>query len=63
MNTKLLFCFSILMILFFGCKNKEEIGSLNYFNYANPEDQYTGGIKMIPIKTPAGEFKVWTKRV
>lgn len=63
MQTKLLFCFSILMISFFGCKNKEEVSNLNYFNYASPEDQYTGGIKMIPIKTPAGEFKVWTKRI
>ena len=35
----------------------------DYHSYANHDDQYTGGIKMIPIQTPKGEFKVWTKRV
>ncbi len=27
------------------------------------EAQLSGGVKMIPIATPSGEFKVWTKRV
>ena len=35
----------------------------NYLDYSNRDDQFTGGIKMIPITTPKGEFKVWTKRV
>ncbi len=31
-----------------------------YFDYdASPE---AGGVRMIPVKTPVGEFKVWTKR-
>ncbi len=34
-----------------------------YHSYTNHDDQYTGGIKMIPIQTPKGEFKVWTKRI
>ncbi len=34
-----------------------------YLDFTNRHDQYTGGIKMIPISTPKGEFKVWTKRV
>jgi len=34
-----------------------------YFDYSNSDDQNTGGIKMIPISTPKGTFKVWTKRV
>lgn len=63
MKAKLLLCFSILMTFFLGCKNKEEVSHLDYFKFQNPQDQYTGGIRMIPIKTPAGEFKVWTKRV
>lgn len=63
MKLKLLLCFSLIMITFFNCKNKEEVSALSYFDYSNAEDQYTGGIKMIPIKTPAGEFKVWTKRI
>ncbi|MFA0964454.1 proline iminopeptidase-family hydrolase [Roseivirga sp. BDSF3-8] len=34
-----------------------------YFDYENEQEEYTGGIRMIPIQTPRGEFKVWTKRV
>lgn len=32
-----------------------------YFNYGDSGIQ-SAGIKMIPIKTPVGDFKVWTKR-
>ncbi len=35
----------------------------DYFNTTGREDILTGGIKMIPIQTPFGEFKVWTKRI
>jgi proline iminopeptidase len=35
----------------------------NYFDTTGREDILTGGIKMIPIQTSFGEFKVWTKRV
>lgn len=34
-----------------------------YLDYSGRDDQLSGGIKMIPIQTPAGAFKVWTKRV
>jgi proline iminopeptidase len=34
-----------------------------YLDFSKRDDQSTGGIKMIPISTSAGEFKVWTKRV
>jgi proline iminopeptidase len=40
----------------------EENDCGEYLEYSE-EDQYMGGIKMIPISTPKGEFKVWTKRV
>lgn len=33
----------------------------DYFNYGDTGVQ-TAGIKMIPIRTPVGTFKVWTKR-
>ena len=36
---------------------------MSYLDYSHSDDQFTGGIKMIPITTPAGEFKVWTKRI
>lgn len=33
-----------------------------YLSFENRDDQFTGGIKMIPITTEKGTFKVWTKR-
>lgn len=36
--------------------------SSEYFEYTGRQ-KLTGGVKMIPISTPAGEFRVWTKRV
>lgn len=35
----------------------------DYLDYSGSPDQFTGGINMIPISTPKGEFRVWTKRV
>jgi proline iminopeptidase len=32
----------------------------DYFNYGDSVE--SAGVKMIPIKTPVGDFKVWTKR-
>jgi proline iminopeptidase len=34
----------------------------DYFNYGDTGVQ-SAGIKMVPIKTPVGDFKVWTKRI
>lgn len=44
-----------------SCKKENSTNPSNYFTYSqdNPE---SAGVKMIPIKTPIGEFKVWTKR-
>ena len=64
---KLFFCI-LVSIIFFSCKlSKHDAPSggnmavAEYFNYGDTGVQ-TAGIKMIPIKTPVGEFKVWTKR-
>ena len=38
-----------------------DIHLYEYFNYGDTGVQMAG-IKMIPVKTPSGEFKVWTKR-
>jgi proline iminopeptidase len=35
----------------------------SYLDYSSRDDKLSGGIKMIPIQTSVGEFKVWTKRV
>nr|MBI1230822.1 alpha/beta fold hydrolase [Cytophagales bacterium] len=42
---------------------QESTADLSYFDYAEKADQFEGGIRMIPIQTPKGTFKVWTKRV
>lgn len=34
-----------------------------YLNYSGRDDVLSGGVKMIPITTPKGVFRVWTKRV
>ncbi|HEV2477546.1 MAG TPA: proline iminopeptidase-family hydrolase [Candidatus Dormibacteraeota bacterium] len=34
-----------------------------YLDYSGRDDILGGGVKMIPIHTPKGDFKVWTKRV
>ena len=66
---KLLFFSMLSVFMFQSCvksdkesNTKTETNS-SYLDYSNSDDQFTGGIKMIPISTPKGEFKVWTKRV
>jgi proline iminopeptidase len=34
----------------------------SYFDHAGRDDVLSGGVKLIPITTPKGEFRVWTKR-
>ena len=59
----------IFIFLVPGCidHNKESINNasqnFSYLDFSKRDDQFTGGIKMIPISTPKGDFKVWTKRV
>ena len=65
MKTKLyLLLFSVSLLT--SCNQKQEAKTETksaYLDYSNSDDQFTGGIKMIPITTPKGTFKVWTKRV
>ncbi len=37
--------------------------SFSYFDNAGRDDVLSGGVKLIPIETPSGTFRVWTKRV
>ncbi len=37
--------------------------SASYLDYTGRPDRLSGGVRMIPIRTPKGEFRVWTKRV
>ena len=58
---------SLFLMIIWGCappqESGEEITSNSYLDYTGRDDILSGGVKMIPIKTTAGEFKVWTKRV
>jgi len=52
----------LVLLLAVSCKKGNKTNELtNYFTY-NQSDVEAAGVKMIPIKTPVGEFKVWTKR-
>ncbi|MBM5828485.1 MAG: alpha/beta fold hydrolase, partial [Cyanobacteria bacterium M_surface_7_m2_040] len=35
----------------------------SYFDYSGRDDILSGGVRLIPIETPKGTFKVWTRRV
>ena len=66
---RLTFISLILTVVLIGCKTDEKTtpeetnSESSYLDYSGSDDQFTGGIKMIPITTPKGTFKVWTKRV
>jgi proline iminopeptidase len=34
-----------------------------YLDYSGRDDVLSGGVKMIPVSTPEGTFRVWTKRI
>ena len=65
MKLKIIICSLLTLLLFSNCKkeNKTDTIKANYLDFSKRDDQFTGGIKMIPITTPHGTFKVWTKRV
>ncbi|ASK28611.1 proline iminopeptidase [Chryseobacterium sp. T16E-39] len=52
------------VFILFSCNKvatkDQEIKIEKYFDYGDSIE--SGGVKMIPITTPAGDFKVWTKR-
>ncbi|MCC9018855.1 proline-specific peptidase family protein [Flavobacterium lipolyticum] len=53
----------LVFLLLISCKNESKTDSLsNYFTYNKESEVESAGVRMIPIKTPVGEFKVWTKR-
>ena len=35
----------------------------SYLDYSGRDDVLGGGAQLIPVSTPAGEFRVWVKRV
>lgn len=66
MNHSALMC--IISLLIASCTStvttdQNNKAPIKYLDYSGKPDRLSGGVRMIPIKTPAGEFKVWTKRV
>lgn len=41
----------------------ESLASNEYLDYSGRDDLLSGGVRLIPITTPRGTFRVWTKRV
>ena len=56
--------------LLFSCQpttapevSKADASLTNYLDNTGKEDRFMGGVKMVKVNTPKGDFKVWTKRV
>ncbi len=45
-----------------ACKETPTASSTTTTSKENTDEVQSGGIKMIPIETPVGKFKVWTKK-
>jgi proline iminopeptidase len=52
----------VLMITFVHAASAKEVPR-SYFDSSGRPDAWSGGVRMIPIETPKGSFRVWTKRV
>lgn len=64
MKLTLLLLASVFVLL--GCSNaapSKTMDSVEYLDNTGRDDLLSGGIRMIPIETPKGTFRVWTKRV
>ena len=64
MKTTILVVVSALVV--FGCSNDSPSNltvSADYLDNSGRDDVLSGGVKMIPVETPKGTFRVWTKRI
>ncbi len=52
---------SICFVFFFSCKQNSG-PSLQDYHTSSDSGVQTGGVRMVPIETPVGKFKVWTKK-
>ncbi|WP_234445663.1 proline iminopeptidase-family hydrolase [Carboxylicivirga marina] len=65
---KIFWLFYLLFLITQSCSNIQDtnngkVTESSYFDYSGRDDKLSGGARMIPINTPSGEYKVWTKRV
>ncbi len=63
LRATLLIACAFLAIGVTACRNDGAPPLPSYYDNSDRDDVLSGGVRMIPISTPAGEFKVWTKRV
>ncbi|RMF55876.1 MAG: alpha/beta fold hydrolase, partial [Calditrichaeota bacterium] len=64
MRSKILTGMVLFLVLQFSANfAQSQTDCQKYLDYRGRSDVLSGGVKMIPIKTPKGSFKVWTKRV
>ncbi len=48
-------------VLLQGCSGESSNrAALDYFNNSGRADALSGGVRLIPIETPSGTFRVWT---
>jgi proline iminopeptidase len=66
MKVVIIFLLILVSITYSNCcdadKNNNQPDS-SYLDYSNFDDVLSGGVKIIPIATPKGEFNIWTKRI
>lgn len=53
----------LLLLSVVGCTGRHPATLAEYFDHAGRADVLSGGVRMIQIHTPKGDFRVWTKRV
>jgi proline iminopeptidase len=46
-----------------GDSSVADLASGGYLDYSGRDDVLSGGVKLIPVQTPKGTFRVWTKRI
>ena len=63
---KRLALFAAGVLLLAACADRPEQAATvpaDYLDYSDRSDALSGGVRLISVNTPKGEFRVWTKRV
>ena len=56
---------TVLLCAFFACQTPPPTATepeIDYFDLTGRDDAHSGGVRYLPIETPSGTFKVYTKR-
>jgi proline iminopeptidase len=55
--------FLVLIVAFLFAMPAAAAPGPDYYSRTGHPDSWSGGVRMIPIHTPAGDFRVWTQRI